>query len=85
MSTAIIPQTTTRNRRAMARKSKAFCDAKGSRLSIGTSTIDKKTIPPIQLTAATRWSHTIRDAPIIARHYLVVGPWFKCAWGVNSS
>jgi hypothetical protein len=64
-STAIIPQTTTRNRRAMARKSNVFCDANGSRLSIGTSTTDKKIIPPIQLIAATRWSHMRREGPII--------------------
>ena len=61
----------------MARNSNVFCDANGSCLSIGTSTTDKKTIPPIQLTAATRWSHMIRDASIIARHYIVAGTWIK--------
>jgi hypothetical protein len=44
----------------MVRKSNAFCDAKGSRLSVGTSTTDKKIVPPIQLTAASRWSQTSR-------------------------
>ena len=67
----------------MAKKSTVFCDAAGSRLNIGTSTSDKKTIPPIQLTTATRWSHTIRAAPIIDRRYLEVGPWLTCDWGVN--
>jgi hypothetical protein len=56
----IAPQTITRNRRATVRKSKAFCDAYGSCLSTGTSTTDRKIIPPIQLTAASTWSQTSR-------------------------
>ena len=52
--------TTTRNRRAMVRTSNAFCDANGSRLSTGTSTTDKKIVPPIQMTAASTWSQTSR-------------------------
>jgi len=56
--TAIAPQTTARNCLAMVRKSNALCDANGSRLSTGTSTIDKKIVPPIQLTAASTWSQT---------------------------
>ena len=56
--TAIAPHTTTRNRRAMVRKSNAFCDANGSRLSTGTNTADKKIVPPIQMTAASTWSQT---------------------------
>lgn len=68
-STTIAVQTTIRNRRAVVRKSTDFCDANGSRLSTGTSTRDKKIVPPIQLTAATRWSHMRREAPII-RHTL---------------
>ena len=42
------------------RKSNAFCDATGLRLSTGTSTTDKKIVPPIQMTAASRWSQTSR-------------------------
>jgi hypothetical protein len=68
----------------MARKSNVFCDANGSRLSVGTSTTDKKTIPPIQLTAATRWSHMRREAPIVARRYSVAGPWIKYGVWLNS-
>jgi len=83
-STAITPQTTTRKRRAVARKNNVFCDANGSRPSIGTSTTDKKTIPPIQLTAATRWSHMRRDASIIARRYSVERPWIKDGVWLNS-
>ena len=83
MSTAITPQAITRNRRAMARKSKIFCDANGSRLSIGTSTTDKKIIPPIQLTAATRWSHMRREAPIIRHTVQWGGRGFK-GRGLNS-
>jgi hypothetical protein len=44
----------------MVRKSNALCDANGSRLSTGTSTTDKKIVPPIQLTAASTWSQTSR-------------------------
>jgi hypothetical protein len=44
----------------MVRKSKALCDAKGSLLSTGTSTTDKKIVPPIQLIAASRWTQTSR-------------------------
>jgi hypothetical protein len=44
----------------MVRKSKALCDAKGTLLSTGTSTTDKKIIPPIQLIAATTWNQTSR-------------------------
>jgi hypothetical protein len=44
----------------MVRKSKALCDAKGALLSTGTSTTDKKIVPPIQLIAATTWNQTSR-------------------------
>jgi hypothetical protein len=44
----------------MVRKSNALCDANGSRLSTGTSTTDKKIVPPIQLIAASTWSQTSR-------------------------
>jgi hypothetical protein len=44
----------------MVRKSKALCDAKGALLSTGTSTTDKKIVPPIQLIAASRWTQTSR-------------------------
>ena len=49
---AIAPQITTLNRRATVRKSNDLYDAKGSRLSSGASTTDRKIVPPIQLTAA---------------------------------
>jgi hypothetical protein len=48
------------------RKSNAFCDANGLRLSTGTSTTDKKILPPIQLTAASRWSQTSRTVSAAA-------------------
>ena len=66
--TVIAPQTTARNRLAMVRKSNDFCDAKGSHLSTGTSTTDRKIVPPIQVTAATIWSHMRRDTPIGSPH-----------------
>jgi hypothetical protein len=44
----------------MARKSKTLCDAKGALLSTGTSTTDKKIVPPIQLIAAITWNQTSR-------------------------
>ena len=44
----------------MVRKSNALCDANGSRLSTGTSTTDKKIVPPIQMIAASRWNQTSR-------------------------
>lgn len=55
--TMIALQTTERNRKAVVRISTALCEANGSRLSTGTSTTDRNSIPPIQATAARRWSH----------------------------
>jgi hypothetical protein len=55
---AIAPQTIERNRRAVVRMSTPLCEAKGSRLSTGTNTTDRKIVPPIQLTAASTWSQT---------------------------
>ena len=57
---------------AMVRKSNAFCDANGSRLSTGTSTTDKKIVPPIQLIAASRWSQTSRT--VIAAANPLINP-----------
>ena len=51
-------QTTTRNRRAAKRNSAMNSGAALRLLTRGASTNDKKIVPPIQLTAASRWSQT---------------------------
>ena len=70
---AIAPQTTGRNRRAVTRMRTPLCEAKGSRLSTGTNTSDRKIDPPIQLTAASTWSQTNKTIipaadPLISPH-----------------